>query len=457
MQTLNSVQERQTQYTQACLVEFHEVQTKPKRIMQCKPQTQSPQAFFVGSCSMQNKNPKEHCNANPKLNARAANPKLNHSGLGCGKRERERERELPTSSSLSLQQQFGVFLDYFIFAMYTSIGSVCVVCPVPFLQQLNCCSKNSLSFSLTTSSCCFLLPGRKRSWPVSALRTRISRFPRFLSDFALQKSPDVPVASPGNGKASGLVEVRASSGVRGKKNDEDDADDVYVRSFSGNERDGDRFSRGIMAGETRSTSGEKREERISDRSFRSSGSSFQPASSSGERRPRPRPPSQGERKKPWPGKDEPPRRASERRGEPQRESREEFRGRNAGAPRSTSSEADARRDRRGGENDNRRRGRETRSSEVPRKGERGGEGEENEGLEGVEEWWKQDPKLERKRKKEPAVAEQVQFATPMNKQPRIAILGGGMSGLVCALTLEELGISSTVFDTVCVPQQTFLP
>jgi predicted NAD/FAD-dependent oxidoreductase len=41
----------------------------------------------------------------------------------------------------------------------------------------------------------------------------------------------------------------------------------------------------------------------------------------------------------------------------------------------------------------------------------------------------------------------VQFATPMNKQPRIAILGGGMSGLVCALTLEELGISSTVFDT----------
>lgn len=204
----------------------------------------------MGSCSTQNQNPKEHCNASPKLNARAANPKLNPL-RPCLLRE-EREREFATSSSRSLQQRFGVFLDYFLFAMYTSIGSVCVVCPVPFLQQLNCSSKNSLSFSLTTNSCCFLLSGRKRSWPVSALRTRISRFPRILSDFALQRSLDVPVASPGDGKASGLLEVRASSGVRGKKNDDDDDDDdVYVRSFSGKERDGDRFSRGIMAGETR--------------------------------------------------------------------------------------------------------------------------------------------------------------------------------------------------------------
>ncbi len=37
MRTLNSVQECQTQSTQACFVESHEVETKPKRIMQCKP------------------------------------------------------------------------------------------------------------------------------------------------------------------------------------------------------------------------------------------------------------------------------------------------------------------------------------------------------------------------------------------------------------------------------------
>jgi hypothetical protein len=62
--------------------------------------------------------------------------------------------------------------------------------------------------------------------------------------------------------------------------------------------------------------------------------------------------------------------------------------------------------------------------------------------------WTVDPKAERKRKKEPAVAPQVHFDNPMNKEPHVAILGGGMSGLVCALTLEQLGIRSTVFDTV---------
>ncbi|KAG0619133.1 hypothetical protein M758_4G119800 [Ceratodon purpureus] len=61
--------------------------------------------------------------------------------------------------------------------------------------------------------------------------------------------------------------------------------------------------------------------------------------------------------------------------------------------------------------------------------------------------WKEDPKAARKAKREPAVAPQVHFENPMSKQPHVAILGGGMSGLVCALTLEELGIRSTVFDT----------
>lgn len=61
--------------------------------------------------------------------------------------------------------------------------------------------------------------------------------------------------------------------------------------------------------------------------------------------------------------------------------------------------------------------------------------------------WKEDPKAARKAKMRPAVAPQVHFETPMSKQPHVAILGGGMSGLVCALTLEQLGIRSTVFDT----------
>lgn len=97
MRTLNSVQECQTQSTQACFVEFHEVETKPKRIMQCKPSTQCPQAFFVGSCSMQNKNQKDHCNANPKLNARAANPKLNPLRPCLLREERESSQRLHLS------------------------------------------------------------------------------------------------------------------------------------------------------------------------------------------------------------------------------------------------------------------------------------------------------------------------------------------------------------------------
>ncbi|XP_074571391.1 uncharacterized protein LOC141827942 [Curcuma longa] len=43
--------------------------------------------------------------------------------------------------------------------------------------------------------------------------------------------------------------------------------------------------------------------------------------------------------------------------------------------------------------------------------------------------------------------EQVVFTTPVARDPVVAIIGGGVSGLVCALTLEERGIRSTVFDT----------
>lgn len=35
----------------------------------------------------------------------------------------------------------------------------------------------------------------------------------------------------------------------------------------------------------------------------------------------------------------------------------------------------------------------------------------------------------------------------MNPQPHVAIIGGGISGIVCALTLAERGIQSTIFDT----------
>ncbi|KAL7204837.1 hypothetical protein ACSBR2_017865 [Camellia fascicularis] len=43
--------------------------------------------------------------------------------------------------------------------------------------------------------------------------------------------------------------------------------------------------------------------------------------------------------------------------------------------------------------------------------------------------------------------EQVMFTGPLSDDPIIAIVGGGMSGLVCALNLEKRGIRSTVFDT----------
>eukprot|EP00249_Psilotum_nudum_P010269 c22436_g1_i1 orf=103-2016(+) len=53
----------------------------------------------------------------------------------------------------------------------------------------------------------------------------------------------------------------------------------------------------------------------------------------------------------------------------------------------------------------------------------------------------------RRRKKETSKREQVRFSAPVNKDPHIAIIGGGMSGLICARTLEERGIKSTVFDS----------
>ncbi|KAL8028761.1 hypothetical protein ABFX02_14G181700 [Erythranthe guttata] len=43
--------------------------------------------------------------------------------------------------------------------------------------------------------------------------------------------------------------------------------------------------------------------------------------------------------------------------------------------------------------------------------------------------------------------EQVEFTSPISRDPVVGIIGGGMSGLVCALYLEKRGIKSTVFDT----------
>ncbi|KAK9083453.1 hypothetical protein Scep_029924 [Stephania cephalantha] len=43
--------------------------------------------------------------------------------------------------------------------------------------------------------------------------------------------------------------------------------------------------------------------------------------------------------------------------------------------------------------------------------------------------------------------EQVVFKTQLADEPVVAIIGGGMSGLICALFLEKRGIRSTVFDT----------
>lgn len=44
--------------------------------------------------------------------------------------------------------------------------------------------------------------------------------------------------------------------------------------------------------------------------------------------------------------------------------------------------------------------------------------------------------------------EQVVFTAPVADDPAVGIIGGGISGLVCAVTLEQRGIRSTVFDTV---------
>ncbi|KAK8919042.1 hypothetical protein KSP39_PZI021537 [Platanthera zijinensis] len=43
--------------------------------------------------------------------------------------------------------------------------------------------------------------------------------------------------------------------------------------------------------------------------------------------------------------------------------------------------------------------------------------------------------------------EQVSFNSPVSRSPSVAIIGGGISGLLCAATLEERGVRSTVFDT----------
>ncbi|CAM8932070.1 unnamed protein product [Rhodiola kirilowii] len=43
--------------------------------------------------------------------------------------------------------------------------------------------------------------------------------------------------------------------------------------------------------------------------------------------------------------------------------------------------------------------------------------------------------------------EQVNFTSPIPHDPLVAIIGGGISGLLCALSLEKRGIRSTVFDT----------
>ncbi|XP_059598315.1 uncharacterized protein LOC100241002 isoform X3 [Vitis vinifera] len=43
--------------------------------------------------------------------------------------------------------------------------------------------------------------------------------------------------------------------------------------------------------------------------------------------------------------------------------------------------------------------------------------------------------------------EQVMFTAPLSDDPAVAIIGGGMAGLSCALYLEKRGVRSTVFDT----------
>lgn len=43
--------------------------------------------------------------------------------------------------------------------------------------------------------------------------------------------------------------------------------------------------------------------------------------------------------------------------------------------------------------------------------------------------------------------EQVTFTAPVSSDPHVGIIGGGMAGLACALTLDKRGVKSTVFDT----------
>ncbi|KAL6006847.1 hypothetical protein ACLOJK_032343 [Asimina triloba] len=43
--------------------------------------------------------------------------------------------------------------------------------------------------------------------------------------------------------------------------------------------------------------------------------------------------------------------------------------------------------------------------------------------------------------------EQVSFTAPVSDDPSVAIIGGGMAGILCALALEKRGIRSTIFDT----------
>ncbi|CAK7341009.1 unnamed protein product [Dovyalis caffra] len=46
------------------------------------------------------------------------------------------------------------------------------------------------------------------------------------------------------------------------------------------------------------------------------------------------------------------------------------------------------------------------------------------------------------------IQEQVAFSAQLSSDPHVGIIGGGMAGLLCALSLEERGVKSTVFDTV---------
>ncbi|KAK7397320.1 hypothetical protein VNO78_18488 [Psophocarpus tetragonolobus] len=43
--------------------------------------------------------------------------------------------------------------------------------------------------------------------------------------------------------------------------------------------------------------------------------------------------------------------------------------------------------------------------------------------------------------------EQVNFTSPLSEEPLVGVIGGGISGVLCALFLEKRGIRSTLFDT----------